>query len=289
MNRVASLQTLRIGLHVKSGNQFAPPVFRIVARQLLNDEQFIPLSSECITADEVNWAADYLIREIATVRQAALQYFESKDLSLLEHEPDFVQCPDCDYSYDQKLESDRNEHIEHHSNFTMGTRIPDALTLHSVAEERSVTIYAVTQRDSQQAREFVRDTSTRANRDLRYDFGIYEATDSEPEQDTHAILAARDNRVIGIVIVRRRNNWISTTWKEYDSGTMDGIVGHEALWSIDAAWVLQHERKNGVATLMITTALRFLHVTDHQFAWTTPFTANGEALARKLSPNSFRL
>ena len=127
-----------------------------------------------------------------------------------------------------------------------------------------------------------------ANREMRYDGGVYCAEDPPDERDLHVFLPHRGNRIVGLLIMERRTPMWSGTWDEFDESKASNAEPQSAeqtpVWSVGFVWVLPRHRREGLARRLVLEGCAFLGAQVEHLGWYVPFMQSGEALVRKLCP-----
>ncbi len=139
--------------------------------------------------------------------------------------------------------------------------------------------------DAQRVR--ARKVAQLANREMRYDTGLYHENELPDERSLHMFLYYRGNRIVALTILERRNHLWRCTWEEYERGDCNNLDGERPIWSLIFTWVLRKHRGKGIASRIFSKALQYLHATPATVGVYTPFSQDGEKLVRALFPQGF--
>lgn len=126
-----------------------------------------------------------------------------------------------------------------------------------------------------------------AHRDTLFDFAPYHSKNDLDKQNVHLFLLSRKNRIIGLLKLGKRAHIQRFTWKEYENAGGEEIPKGEAIWSIGLVWVHRKYRKRGLGSQLVQVAASYFNIEAQSIGWYTPFTSDGEKLAKSLCPKSF--
>lgn len=126
-----------------------------------------------------------------------------------------------------------------------------------------------------------------ANKDTPFDFAPYYSREPLDDRNVHIFLLYIKSRIIGFLIVERRDTVWSFTWKEYEKAVRKNTLQVEPLWSIGLAWIHHKHRRRGLGAQLVQTAASHFDLETHSSGWYTPFTDDGEKLAKSLCHKSF--
>jgi ribosomal protein S18 acetylase RimI-like enzyme len=113
----------------------------------------------------------------------------------------------------------------------------------------------------------------------------YGAEDLFGELDVRVFLLHRQNRVIGLIIMEKRDHIWKTSWADWDAGKEPNeLLEHPPMWSICFVWILKRHRGYHLGQAMINEAIAYV---GENIGWYTSFTPSGEALVRKCCPEVF--
>jgi ribosomal protein S18 acetylase RimI-like enzyme len=199
-----------------------------------------------------------------------------------------MRCAECDMAYDEDVPGDRREHRKHHDTVVNGLPRRRLRTERVISEDSSARLLVVRHRTAALSeRRRAQRVAQLANRDTRFDFAAYHAGDSDEDRDPHVFLLEVNDRFVGLLVAERREYVQRFTWEEYGEPTGGPLPKADPVWSICMLWIHAKYRRQGFAVLLVTRAIRFLGTSLSTTGWYTPFTDSGEALARKLCPDSF--
>lgn len=147
----------------------------------------------------------------------------------------------------------------------------------------------------------VRQSSLREQRDRAEEVGRYARKDThygaevlfDEEKEVRVFLLYKEDRVIGFLLMDKRDHVWRTSWDEIDDGKQPKeILDHPPIWSVCLVWVLKKHRQLGFAKTMLNKALTYLECSVDNIGWYTsssppPFTSSGEAFVRSCCPNEF--
>lgn len=121
--------------------------------------------------------------------------------------------------------------------------------------------------------------------DAQYDA---EVLFGECELDTHVFLLHKQNRIIGLLIMEKRDHIWQTSWADLDAGKKPRkLLKHPPIWSICFIWILQRHRRSRLGQTLINEAIAHLGGNFETIGWYTPFTNSGKALVRRCCPEVF--
>lgn len=208
-----------------------------------------------------------------------------------------ARCELCRLRYNPQSPADRSRHRRVHDALVNGLPYRPARS-DRVISERGGTRVAVVTRDSPFAQRRRAVSAFRAaSREMRYTGSGY--TKREPkENDSHAFLLYRGNRLIGLFILARRPRWAEGVWNDEEPNGVTEVSGWDMrkreqgggpLWSVDFMWIARKHRRRGFGKLLLQCAARFLGTTVEEFAWLPPFTPFGKAFIRHVRPEAFEV
>jgi len=108
------------------------------------------------------------------------------------------------------------------------------------------------------------------------------------ELDVRVFLLHRQNRIVGLLIMEKRDHIWQTSWGDLDARKEPKeLFEHPPMWSICFIWILQCHRRSHLGQTMINEAIAYVGENFETTGWYTPFTASGEALVRRCCPEVF--
>jgi ribosomal protein S18 acetylase RimI-like enzyme len=126
-----------------------------------------------------------------------------------------------------------------------------------------------------------------AHRDTPFDFTPYHHKESLDERNIHLFLLYRINRIIGLLIVERRDFVQRFTWQEYENSGGKELPQADPIWSIGLAWVHRKYRRFGLGSKLVQAAASYFDIKIQSIGWYTDFTNDGQKLVKSLCPESF--
>jgi hypothetical protein len=160
---------------------------------------------------------------------------------------------------------------------------------------RIADVQAIWSSSSQSVR-LVRASSPRAHRrlaqelslvaagDVDLSFVAYHAEERDDGRHYHIAMGVDSDRALSYAILERRSNVWFGTWEQFESEGIPLVPDAEPVWSVGFAWVSRANRRKGWMRRTLTAAANYLGLPLDRFAWHTPFTADGKALARHINP-----
>ena len=195
-----------------------------------------------------------------------------------------ICCGTCDFFYESDLSSDRRQHSRHHDEHVNG--IPwKATDRENILEENSclrLTLVDIT------SPKFLRNRAAklgrRANRETRYDFGVY--CDETP--DAVAILGIVGQRAVSMLVTQSMDWIVPWSWEAQDTpGQQYQAVDASGRRGCSFLWVLPKYRGTGLAKKMADAAIALSPHQKDDFPWAPPFSDLGERFLRRYCPNTF--
>ena len=194
-------------------------------------------------------------------------------------------CVECGFSYVRGLPEDERLHRRYHDEIARG--IPLRASKHDqiLARVGDVDTILVDHRSSRSQRQLAQRIGSAANRETRFDFGVYHAEEGGAEYcdlDSHAFLLRHANRGIGFLVLRWRS---PTWWYDWHTWPKNADANLPARRTVGFVWVHRAHRRRGLAASLVREAARYLGVAVSDLAWEVPMSPSGEALARSLCPS----
>jgi hypothetical protein len=198
--------------------------------------------------------------------------------------------------YDDASPEDRARHGRVHDALLRGLRYRPARSDRVVCEQGGTRVAVVTGESPVPQRRRAVLAFRLASREMRYSGSGY--TKREPkEEDSHAFLLYRGERLVGLFILARRGRWTRAAWNDEDPNGIAEMSGWtvcrervpdgEPLWSVDFMWIARNRRRQGYGRLLLECAGRFLGTPPGEFGWLPPFTPFGKAFIRHVQPEDF--
>ena len=195
-----------------------------------------------------------------------------------------MKCAGCGMDYVESHAPDLRHHRSFHRQVSL--KWPPTRSEPVTMRDGDFRIIAVETLAPMWLRKRVQGIAWRANREMRYDAGIY-FPESTHVMGTHAFVAVQGNEVAGLLVIEERSHIARVTWEQFSASeeiTADQTEAEQ--WTIGFAWVRDSFRRRGVATRLVNSAAKYLEMAPKDFAWFIPFTEAGEALARRVSAGS---
>jgi GNAT superfamily N-acetyltransferase len=206
------------------------------------------------------------------------------------------RCELCRLRYDAESPADRSRHRRVHDALLNGLRYSPTRSDRVISEQDGARFVVVTRDSPIAQRRRAVSVFRVASREMRYSGSGY--TKREPkEDDSHAFLLYRGNRLTGLFILARRRGWVEGAWNEQEPNGVAEVSGWDvrerdqgavSLWSVDFMWIARKYRRQGVGSLLLRCAAGFLGATSEEIAWLPPFTPLGKAFIRHVQPKAFR-
>jgi hypothetical protein len=98
----------------------------------------------------------------------------------------------------------------------------------------------------------------------------------------HLFIGVHEERAVGYLVLERRTRIWHCTWPDYDARRFHDLSDHPPMWSVGFVWVCRAKRSQGWIRIILSAAAEHLGFVD--YGWYTPFSKDGEALARTLCP-----
>jgi hypothetical protein len=196
-------------------------------------------------------------------------------------------CEDCRLHFAPNIPADVRRHRRRHDSWRRGVRrttlagdplvvgdaLPDGyqLTVCGPQAPRRVQDFAVT-------------VGRLANRETRYDFGVYHPRETwTRDHDVHVLLTWHGDRAIGFLRAEQREDEAYTLWTGDRQIALRPAVPPR--WTIGFIWIHHAHRRRGLGRALVAAAGELGGVPVSEVGWNPPFTEAGEALARSLCPD----
>ena len=197
-----------------------------------------------------------------------------------------TRCDICDCMYMSDLASDRRTHSRRHDEHVNG--IPWKATDRENIVEANLAqrLVLVDFTSPKFLRIRTAKLGQRANRETRYDFGVY----SEGEPSMAAVIGIVEQRAVSMLVTQPMD-WIARwSWEAKDSHEQPAqIAGAPDRRGCSFLWVLPKHRGMGLAKKMADVAIALSPHQKEDFPWLPPFTDSGERFLRGCYPDAFTL
>lgn len=195
-----------------------------------------------------------------------------------------VKCPDCGFSFVETLPRDRHQHRKYHDGVVFGLKRSAITQIKSVSSSGANSVRLVNAGSPRAHRRVAQELSLIMAGDVEFSFVAYHA--DEPDDDRHyqIFIGTEGDRAVSYLILERRHRVWRCTWEEYDSQKSTKLPAVNGVWSVGMAWVCRANRKKGWIRRSLDAAAQHLDFTWDRLGWYTPFSSDGEGLARHLCP-----
>ena len=195
-----------------------------------------------------------------------------------------IHCGVCDFMYASDLPADRRRHSRRHDEHVNG--IPwKAMNRENILEATpDFRLLLVDITDPKFLRTRAAKLGRRANRETRYDFGVY----CDEELGMAAVIGIVEHRAVSMLVTQPMD-WIARwSWKAKDSREQPAKVPDARPRNgCGFLWVLPKHRGAGVAKKMADAAIALSPYPKEDFPWQPPFSDSGERFLRKYCPDTF--
>jgi ribosomal protein S18 acetylase RimI-like enzyme len=186
--------------------------------------------------------------------------------------------------YVPELEDDARLHAEYHDEWEHGAHFPPDTGDRILGKVCGFDLVEAATSDPAPYRRRFMHIAIQAARDTRYSLQ-YDGGEEEVRWDGRAYALRNKHRAVALVVVRLRDDgacWRS--WQDEDSGVLfSGDIDESPRRVIDFAWILPSLRRQGVGTAMIRIVAEHLGAELGDLGWTTPLSAGGTRLVRRLT------
>lgn len=196
-------------------------------------------------------------------------------------------CPECRMDYVPNYDEDEKEHKKYHDKIVNGIYAPEVKSDKVVWHEDNYRITVVNYISPLAQKKRAEETGLIANKDTHFDFVPYYHKEALDERNIHLFLLFRESRIIGLLIIERRDSVKQFSWAEYETAAGSELPKGEAVWSIGLIWVHHKYRKQGLGSKLVQVAASFFGIMIQSIGWYTPFTNDGKQLAKSLCIDSF--
>jgi ribosomal protein S18 acetylase RimI-like enzyme len=198
---------------------------------------------------------------------------------------DVVAC-ECGFTFVPSFRPDAIRHRKEHAEYLDGVRFQPLSTDEIVANADGLRITVVRPHSPLAQRKRAARIGRRANRETRYDFGVYEAQGNSTFS-IHAFIGWQGEHAVAFMLLERRGTW-RTRWADLDVGLDPQIISEDHdRWTVGFLWVLPRLRRKGIARSLLHEAQRFTGIPILELGWYPPFTPEGKALVRSVCSDEF--
>jgi hypothetical protein len=182
---------------------------------------------------------------------------------------------------------DEKEHKKYHDKIVNGLYAPKIKSDKTVWEKDDYRITVVNYLSPLAQKKRAQEVGLIAHRDTPFDFAPYHHKEPLDERNVHLFLLYRKNRIVGLLIVERRDFVQRFTWQEYENAGGKELPKANPIWSIGLVWVHLKYRRSGLGSNFVQVGASYFDIEINSIGWYTPFTDDGQKLARSLCPESF--
>ena len=182
---------------------------------------------------------------------------------------------------------DERAHKKFHDKIVNGLYAPQIKTDKIVWEKDDYRITVVNYFSPFAQKKRAEEAGLIAHGDTPFDFAPYHHKEPFDERNVHLFLLYRKSRITGLLIVERRDFVQRFTWQEYENAGGKELPKANPIWSIGLAWVHRKHRKCGLGSKLVQVAAFYFGIEIQSIGWYTPFTNDGQKLAKRLCPETF--
>lgn len=198
-----------------------------------------------------------------------------------------MKCPKCGMRYVPEIDEDAKVHRKYHDRVMNGVYALKAKSDKILLEKDDYRITVVNFFSPLVQRKRAEEAGRVAHKDTPFDFTPYNSEERLDERNVHIFLLYRKNRIIGLLLVERREYIQKFTWKEYENADGKKLPKADPIWSIGLVWVHQKHRKKGIGSQLVQVAALYFKIEIQSIGWYTPFVDNGKQLAKSICPEYF--
>jgi len=190
-------------------------------------------------------------------------------------------------AYVKEIPKDRRLHRTYHDEIVNGVPAHPLKSETVVSRQGDDRIVVVTAASPKAQRVRARKVGEVANREMQYDFGLYNENEPPDDRNIHLFIYCRGGRAIGLAILERRTQVCHYTWEEFDHRAQKTLEERDPRWSLGFTWTHEKHRRRGLARILLQEGVCYLGVRVDDIGLYTPFTGNGEAFARSIFREGF--
>lgn len=195
----------------------------------------------------------------------------------------FITCDVCGMSYVPESPDDVIEHDKYHDIVLNGLPVPPLRSDFVIWSHDNERITVISQSSIPQQRHIAEEVAKYARKDTHYG-----AEELFGEIEVRVFLLHKEDRVVGLLLVDKRDHVYQARWDELDDGKQPKEMhNHPAIWSVCLVWVLKKHRRHHFAETMLNNALTYLRCRLDDIGWCTPFTDSGKEFVLNCCPNEF--
>jgi hypothetical protein len=198
-------------------------------------------------------------------------------------EDEFFYCDEClGWGLKNDLQAIEG-HKKRHELLVYGFKIRKTENDKTIFQDQDYWMTLVTPLSSLSQRNKAAKASSAASKSLaRSDFSYssYRAKDTNPKDDLSLFLIHNGNRVVGLVVCKKKQ-CLKVTW-DGDNLANTSEITESPIWIVDMIWVAVSYQKKGLARKAINAIIDYLSI--DKLGWSCPFSDSGEKLIKKLHP-----
>lgn len=195
------------------------------------------------------------------------------------------KCELCGMSYVKEILDNCRDHQEYHDKVVNGIPAPFSKNDSVVWSQDDMRITIINRLSPLEQCHLAEEVAMFGRSDASYGAEVLFA---ECELYTHVFLLQKQNRIIGLLIMEKRDHIWQISWADLDADKEPKeLLGHPPIWSICFIWVLRRHRGSHLGQTMINEAVAYLGAKLETVGWYTPFTDSGKVLVRRCCPEVF--
>lgn len=200
-----------------------------------------------------------------------------------------AECPECKLNYVPENPEDVEYHKKYHDEMINGVLVSPTGHEQICWQKKDIQITVVNSHSNITQKELAEKIGIIANRDAKYDFQPYSATETVDERNVHIFLFHQKDRIVGFLLLEKQTQIWHYTWQKYDQQEQPvEVFNIQFLWSVGLVWVNRQCRQKGIAKQLIYEAAQFFDIEIKDLGWyAPPITESGEAMLRQLLPEGF--
>lgn len=196
-------------------------------------------------------------------------------------------CPECKMSYVPSIPENVKEHKKYHDKTVNGIYVHKIDSDKTLWEKEDFRITIVNHLSPIVQKKRAEKVGLIANIDTQFDFAPYHHKEPPDKRNVNLFLLHRKNRIVGLLIVERRDFAQRVTWQEYVNAGGNGVSKANPIWSIGLVWVHRKYRRLGLGSKLVQIVASSFDIEINSMGWYTPLTDDGKKLVKMLCPNFF--
>ena len=197
-----------------------------------------------------------------------------------------MECAECGFLFVETLPSDRRKHNRYHRNVFFGLRRVSLERIQPIWTLGARSIRIVDSRSPRGHRQVAQELSLVAAGDVedQFSFVAYHRDEAPDERQCQIVIGADSDHAVSYLVLERRFHVWRCTWAEYDTKVTHSVSSKDGVWSVGFAWVSRANRRQGWLRRSLEASSEHLGFSLTDLGWYTPFSKDGEALARSICP-----